>query len=106
TDAGTNPYVPAGADAEVLVLAGLDGFEVVDPANAEMHAADAVDGSRRLVRIPNWTDGRPVVSELDVGLAGALGTAAVLVGLGQHLLETTVAYVSERQQFGQPVGGF
>ena len=37
---------------------------------------------------------------------GALGTAAVLVGLGQHLLDTTVAYVSERHQFGQPVGGF
>lgn len=106
TDAGTSPYVPGGADVDVLVLRGLDGFEVVDPANAEMHPTETVDGSRRLVEIPNWTDGRAVISDVEVTLTGALGTASVLVGLGQHLLDTTVAYVSEREQFGQPVGGF
>jgi alkylation response protein AidB-like acyl-CoA dehydrogenase len=37
---------------------------------------------------------------------GALGTAAVLVGLGQRCLDLTVAYVRERRQFGQPVGSF
>lgn len=106
TDAGTTPHVPAGGDVDVLLLRGLDGFEVVEPNNAEMRPVDAVDGSRRLVEIPNWTDGRAVTPPIDVADAGALGTAAVLVGLGQHLVDTTVAYVSERQQFGQPVGGF
>lgn len=106
TDAGTSPFVPGGADVDVLVLTGIDGLEVVEPGNAELRAVDAVDGSRRLVEIPNWTDGRAVTPAFDVDLAGALGTAAVLVGLGQHLLDTTVAYVSEREQFGQPVGGF
>ena len=37
---------------------------------------------------------------------GALGTAAVLVGLGQAMLDMTVGYVKERQQFGQPIGSF
>lgn len=106
TDAGTTPYVPAGANVDVLLLRGLDGFEVVDPSKAEMQAVEAVDGARRLVEITNWTDGRAVTPSIDVAIAGALGTAAVLVGLAQHLLDTTVAYVSERQQFGQPVGGF
>ena len=35
---------------------------------------------------------------------GALGTAALLVGLGQAMLDLTVGYVKERQQFGVPIG--
>lgn len=35
---------------------------------------------------------------------GALGTAAQLVGLGRRMLDLTVGYVAERQQFGKPVG--
>jgi alkylation response protein AidB-like acyl-CoA dehydrogenase len=30
----------------------------------------------------------------------------MLVGLGQAMLDLTVGYVSERQQFGQPIGSF
>lgn len=36
----------------------------------------------------------------------ALGTAAQLIGLGRRMLDMTVAYVAERQQFGVPVGSF
>ncbi|MDZ7733259.1 MAG: acyl-CoA dehydrogenase family protein [Acidimicrobiia bacterium] len=37
---------------------------------------------------------------------GATATASQLVGLADRMLEMTVAYVTERQQFGQPIGGF
>jgi alkylation response protein AidB-like acyl-CoA dehydrogenase len=37
---------------------------------------------------------------------GAWGTAALLVGLGQRMLDMTVAHVREREQFGVPVGSF
>ena len=36
----------------------------------------------------------------------ALGHAAELVGLGRRMLELTVGYVKQRQQFGAPVGSF
>lgn len=107
TDLGTHPHVPAGSDADVLVLAASNGLEAVSPSDAELAPVATVDGARRMTAVRAWSAGRPLGDPgVDVTAAGALGTAAVLVGLGQHLLDTTVAYVREREQFGQPVGGF
>jgi alkylation response protein AidB-like acyl-CoA dehydrogenase len=36
----------------------------------------------------------------------ALGAAAQLVGLGQRMLDMTVEYVQQREQFGVPIGSF
>ena len=55
------------------------------------------DGPLRLRRV--------VADELAFERA-ALGTAAVLIGLGRRMLDLTVAYVAERHQFGVPVGSF
>ncbi len=44
-----------------------------------------------------------VEAALDIGLAGLCADA---VGVMQALLDTTVDYVRERQQFGQPIGRF
>ena len=107
TDLGTPGLVPAGADADMLLLFADGGPYLVPPAEADLVPVHSVDGSRRLVEATPHAGGMPVeVDGIDPWLAGALGTAAVLVGLGQHLLDTTVAYVSEREQFGQPVGSF
>ncbi len=37
---------------------------------------------------------------------GALAAAADLVGVARRLLDTTVAYVKVRHQFGKPIGSF
>jgi alkylation response protein AidB-like acyl-CoA dehydrogenase len=47
----------------------------------------------------------PVMATDDPDLL-ALGAAAQLIGLGQGMLDMTVAYVGEREQFGVPVGSF
>src|SRR5438067_2515575 len=36
----------------------------------------------------------------------ALAAAAQLVGLAQQMIDMSVAYASQRQQFGKPVGSF
>jgi alkylation response protein AidB-like acyl-CoA dehydrogenase len=36
----------------------------------------------------------------------ALGAAAELIGLNRRMLDLTVAYVSDRRQFGAPIGSF
>jgi alkylation response protein AidB-like acyl-CoA dehydrogenase len=38
--------------------------------------------------------------------SGVLGTAALLVGVSSRMLEMTVAYVKQREQYGVPVGSF
>ena len=42
----------------------------------------------------------------DDGDAAALGAAALLVGLGQRMLDLTVDHVKAREQFGVPIGSF
>jgi alkylation response protein AidB-like acyl-CoA dehydrogenase len=46
-----------------------------------------------------------VMGEDDVDLV-ALGAAAQLIGLGQRMLDLTVAYVKQREQFGVAIGSF
>lgn len=101
--------VPYAAAADLLVVGGDDAF-VVAAEKIDVEARESVDGSRRL----GFVDAVPsdAIRELSAEehhLAfdrGALGTAAQLVGLGQHLLDETVAYVTERRQFGVQIGSF
>ena len=78
--------------------------------SATWEVEPSVDRSRRLARrVAGEPDFR--VGGLDPALdaafdRGATATAAQLVGVARHLIETTVAYAQERQQFGQPIGGF
>ncbi len=55
--------------------------------------------------------GRDVLVASDAAMQRAFGqaffgSAALLNGVAMHLLDTTVAYVKEREQFGRPVGSF
>jgi alkylation response protein AidB-like acyl-CoA dehydrogenase len=108
TDLG-GPLVPCAADADRLLLTSAEGLVVVERAAVSTEPVDTVDRARRAARVRRdggqlLTDD-PAVTALAVD-RGALGTAAVLVGLGQAMLDLTVGYVRERQQFGQPVGSF
>ncbi|CAN0603694.1 unnamed protein product, partial [Ectocarpus sp. 12 AP-2014] len=76
--------------------------------------AGSVDPSRRLARV-DWKPGtRTRVASGNYGAKlwratlnrGALGGAAQLAGLAQGLIERAVAYSSDREQFGKPIGSF
>ncbi|MBV9410495.1 MAG: acyl-CoA dehydrogenase family protein, partial [Acidimicrobiia bacterium] len=65
----------------------------------------SVDGSRRLFEV--HTDGGSVDADLTVVTErAALAAAAQLVGLAQQMLDMSVTYVGQREQFGKPVGSF
>ena len=63
------------------------------------------DGSRRLFDVRPTDDVLPLEVAV-VGDRAAVAAAAQLVGLAQHMLDMSVAYVSQREQFGKPVGSF
>ena len=106
--------VPGGETAGLLLA--LDGDRVVAIPGDAMAATPqpSVDGTRHLATV-TWDsdaevdlavadDGRRLAAELRD--RGAVATAAVLLGLGDTMLAMTVAYVTERRQFGVPVGSF
>ena len=108
-------YVPgaAGADLVVAVAAG-DRVRLlaVDGARATVTPRPLVDHTRSLAAVA-----LSEAQSTDLGtiapheFARAAAAAAVLVGadaLGAaaQLLESTVAYVADRRQFGVPVGSF
>ncbi|MCZ7530816.1 MAG: acyl-CoA/acyl-ACP dehydrogenase [Acidimicrobiia bacterium] len=110
-----NAVVENAAAADVLLL-GATGVS----GDAEVHLVEAeavtttdrasVDGSRRLAEV-DWepTSATRIAGREALGVArdrGNVATAAVLVGLGAAMLERTVEYAKEREQFGKPIGSF
>lgn len=100
------PVVPYALDADVadLVLA-LDGGTLCE-AVVEGPTPRSLDPARRLF---TWSPGTKVGSREPVEHPydlGALACAAQALGVGEHLLSTTVSYVSTREQFGRPVGEY
>ena len=112
TDLG-GPHVACAADADWLLLRDPvgGGLHLVEPAATVLTPVPTVDRARRAA-IVDWHPARRSLVTDDpaaVRLArdrGAFGAAAMLVGLGQRMLDLTVAYVTERRQFGVPVGSF
>jgi alkylation response protein AidB-like acyl-CoA dehydrogenase len=105
-------YVLGGAEADLLLLQHGDELHAVPRDEVTCTPQPSVDQSRRLVTV-GWSpspatlvvggvEGRQAAK--DVADRGALGAAAQCVGVAQQLLDLTVAYVAEREQFGRPVG--
>src|SRR6266545_2470494 len=102
--------VPYADRADWFLMFRDDAFHLVARADVRLERRESVDGARRLALV-EWEVARAErVAEGDAaGLAfdrGAMGTAAQLVGLTRRMVDMTVEYVKERQQFGAPIGSF
>jgi alkylation response protein AidB-like acyl-CoA dehydrogenase len=108
---------PLVADAHLADLILLEHGEELHAATRdaiEIDAHPSVDGARRLFRVrftPSSTT--RIASGLPARAAfgrafdrGALGSAAMLLGLARHLIDVTVEYVKVRKQFGVAIGSF
>jgi alkylation response protein AidB-like acyl-CoA dehydrogenase len=103
------PVVPWAAEADQLLLAdGEGGLALVPRAAAELEPVKTVDHARHGSRVVAVRDGgRALDADLELAFdRGAWGTAAFLIGLSRRMLDMTVAYVVEREQFGVPIGSF
>lgn len=111
TDLG-GALVAYAADADAVLLAGAGRLELFDAGAVPFEAVAAVDAARRLATVAGppraaatATAGDPGAIELAADRM-VFGHAAVLIGLAQRMLDLTVGYVAEREQFGVPVGSF
>jgi alkylation response protein AidB-like acyl-CoA dehydrogenase len=102
---GEAPLVLDADRVELLLLERDGTLHAVDPDRTHLTPQRSADGSRRLFEV-EWSDGTPVGEAAPAFDRAALGAAAQLVGLAQHLLDVTVAYAGARQQFGVAIGSF
>jgi alkylation response protein AidB-like acyl-CoA dehydrogenase len=105
--------VPFARTAQLLLVSdgAADGLPIrMLPAADTVEAARSIDGARALGVLGPHAPGRPVTADPVECMAGwwrgVLGCAAQLIGLARTLLELTASYVTERHQFGVPVGSF
>jgi alkylation response protein AidB-like acyl-CoA dehydrogenase len=92
--------------ADLVVLPGDTGARVMARNDVTLERRRSVDGARRRFAVTPTGDPTSVRPALGAFERGALGAAAQLVGLTRRMLDLTVGYVTERRQFGVPVGSF
>jgi len=108
---GVVELVPYAAAAEVLVVAAGEQLLLVDAAAVRTERLNVVGiDPRYRVRF----DSTPVREVLGSGpelresitAHGATATCVAMVGGAQGVLDATVAYAKQREQFGKPIGAF
>jgi alkylation response protein AidB-like acyl-CoA dehydrogenase len=103
---GEARLVPDADSAELIVLLSDDGGTLVEAAQAEVEAFDAMDRTRRFARVraaggdPLPGDPQPALDRIAAALS------AETVGVSQKAMEMAVGYARERKQFGRPIGAY
>ncbi|MEB2346433.1 MAG: acyl-CoA/acyl-ACP dehydrogenase [Deltaproteobacteria bacterium] len=109
-----NPFVTDAHLADLLLLARGPELHAVERAAVRLVHQPASDPGRRLHGV-EWEPGAGTRvasgAEAERLLAaafdrGALAAAAQALGAADRMLELAVAYASQREQFGRPIGSF
>ena len=109
SEGSNTQYANYAAQADVAILSHEGELYAVERKDYQAHEQPSVDGTRRIARVEWSPDAATSLPGASVSLAfdrGATAAAAICVGLAQHMLDTTVEYVKEREQFGKPVGSY
>ncbi|NCF19163.1 MAG: acyl-CoA dehydrogenase, partial [Haliea sp.] len=108
-----NLLVEDAHTADLLLLQQGDSLVAAIPDQVSLRHNESVDPSRKLYAVEVGAGATSVASgEQAAALAsatldrGALGCAAQALGLAQRMIDISVQYTSERQQFGQAIGAF
>ncbi len=96
--------------ADLLILQQGSDMVVVERGDMALEHNASMDPSRKLFHIDPQSvpaDGVRLVGAAERALnLGAVACAAECLGLAQRMVDMTVAYTADRQQFGKPVGSF
>ncbi|MCR2764323.1 acyl-CoA/acyl-ACP dehydrogenase [Microbacterium sp. zg.B48] len=110
--ADASGYASFGQEADAVLVPTADAVHLVTRGTAQWTPLRTQDPTRRLARVD--VDALSAGSVVATGAGatalierhGRAATASALVGLSRRILEMTIAYVIQREQFGQPLGAF
>jgi len=110
----TSPFVSDAHVADLLILRSGEALYAVPPSEAKITAQRSNDPSQRLftVDFEPRTEHRIATGKAADRLEaaaldrGALASAAQQLGVCEQLIAMSVAYASQRRQFGVPIGSF
>ncbi|MCB1616432.1 MAG: acyl-CoA/acyl-ACP dehydrogenase [Pseudomonadales bacterium] len=107
-----NQLVADAHYADLLLLQQGNELHAVTPGQVKLIFNESVDPSRKLFAV-EWTPSATTrIAEdaaelIEAALnRGALGAAAQALGLTQRMIELSVQYTADRQQFGVAIGTF
>jgi alkylation response protein AidB-like acyl-CoA dehydrogenase len=103
----SDALVPWAREADRLLVATPGGVVITDPHQVSMTPVTVV-GLCPTYRVTYYSvEGSPATgSAAAIEAYGAAATCAEMVGGAQAVLDKTVAYAKEREQFGKPIGAF
>jgi alkylation response protein AidB-like acyl-CoA dehydrogenase len=105
-------FVAHAGGADLIVQVDLDATRAQLAGAAEVVAVESVDPGRPLYEVRSRYDlevQSPSAGQAPLhaaALRGALGAAAMLVGLGERVIELAAAHARTREQFGVAIGSF
>jgi alkylation response protein AidB-like acyl-CoA dehydrogenase len=105
---GTKYFVPFAASADALLVTTDAGVALVD-GPFEARAMETLDEAARFaeIRLDHPAELVGDASLLDAAAAlAALGAGADALGICESAMQRAVAYASERQTFGKPIGSY
>lgn len=99
--------------ADLLILQQGDTLVAATKDQVVLEHNESIDPSRKLFTVGVRPGATTVATGAEAATLmadalnrGALGCAAQALGLAQRMIDLTVKYTSERQQFGKPIGSF
>ncbi|MEN8723764.1 MAG: acyl-CoA dehydrogenase [Alphaproteobacteria bacterium] len=104
------PYVHDADKADAFIIAGPDALYGVPSSKARLTPVKSIDPNRNLFRVEADLTDELKVGDADLcavmAVRGSTYTAAQLLGLTDAMIQMATDYAKEREQFGQPIGGF
>lgn len=109
-----NSFVEDAHVADLLLLQRGDELHALTSDQVTLTANESIDPSRKLFSVKWSPTADSCVASGDKARAlieatmnrGALACAAQALGLTQRMMDISVQYTADRQQFGKPIGSF
>ncbi|MBT4519030.1 MAG: acyl-CoA dehydrogenase [Halieaceae bacterium] len=99
--------------ADLLLIQRGDALYALNPEQCKLRHNESVDPSRKLYAVEICDSAEPISTGAPVQAfttaalnRGALGCAAQALGLAQRMVDLSVQYTTDRNQFGKPIGSF